>query len=225
MWVVKLGGSLLHSPQLKDWLSVIATHADGQVIVVPGGGIFADAVRKAQVLTSVSDDTAHHLALEAMAQFGNLLAGLNPAFVMASSELEIANCAKQRRPMIWSPTAMVMAEDTIPKNWQVTSDSLSVWLAQKIGATALVIVKSADAVLDVQTSSRINHSNAMTTSVFAEMDILDAAFNDFLNRENAQQCFDVHIMHQTQFADFKNALILNSMDNTGYFVTRERRRR
>jgi 5-(aminomethyl)-3-furanmethanol phosphate kinase len=220
MWVVKLGGSLLHSPQLKDWLSVIATHADGQVIVVPGGGIFADAVREAQVLTGILDEIAHALALEAMAQFGNLLAGLNPAFVMVGSELEIATYAKQRQPMIWSPTSMVMADDTIPKSWQVTSDSLSVWLAQKIGATALVIVKAADAVLDVQTSSALDDSNAMNTSVLAEMNILDAAFYDFLNRENARKCFDVHIMHQTQFADFKNALILNSMDNTGYFVTR-----
>jgi 5-(aminomethyl)-3-furanmethanol phosphate kinase len=40
---------------------------------------------------------------------------------------------------------MVEADPTISESWDVTSDSLAAWLAWRIGATHLVLVKSAPA--------------------------------------------------------------------------------
>ena len=51
MWVVKIGGSLLGSPELERWLEVVAKHGDGKIIIVPGGGLFANAVRDAQKIS------------------------------------------------------------------------------------------------------------------------------------------------------------------------------
>ena len=45
--IVKLGGSHAFAAHLKDWLGAIAEGA-GRVVIVPGGGPFADAVRAAQ---------------------------------------------------------------------------------------------------------------------------------------------------------------------------------
>ncbi|OZA05848.1 MAG: uridylate kinase, partial [Methylophilaceae bacterium 17-44-8] len=45
MWVIKLGGSLLGTDELQQWLSCIAEYGDGRVVIVPGGGVFADTVR------------------------------------------------------------------------------------------------------------------------------------------------------------------------------------
>jgi dihydroneopterin aldolase len=45
--VLKLGGSYAFSPFLKNWIDAIADCA-GCVVLVPGGGPFADAVRAAQ---------------------------------------------------------------------------------------------------------------------------------------------------------------------------------
>ena len=59
MWVIKLGGSLLGSPALKYWLDALNSFSDGQVVIVPGRGLFADAVRESQLLTGVDDATAH----------------------------------------------------------------------------------------------------------------------------------------------------------------------
>jgi len=142
MWIIKIGGSLLGSAELVHWLDIIARHGDGKVVIVPGGGLFADAVRVAQQASHVSDVVAHALALLAMDQFGLLLAGMNPALATARSELEIAESGWQHRGIIWLPSAMVLADSSIPQNWQVTSDSLSAWLATKLGATQLVLVKS-----------------------------------------------------------------------------------
>ena len=37
---------------------------------------------------------------------------------------------------------MVVADASIPQTWDVTSDSLSAWLARELGAASLVLVKS-----------------------------------------------------------------------------------
>src|SRR5919201_1113439 len=42
---------------------------------------------------------------------------------------------------VWSATAMVRAAEDVPCSWEVTSDSLAVWLAGKIGAPRVLLVK------------------------------------------------------------------------------------
>ena len=141
MWVVKLGGSLLGSPELVKWLEVLTRHGDGKIVIVPGGGIFADAVRESQKLSNSSDAVAHKMAVMAMDQYAVLMTGLNPALVTAESELEIAERSWQHRAIVWMPSKMVCADEAIPANWQVTSDSLAAWLASRLNAQQLILVK------------------------------------------------------------------------------------
>ena len=46
MWVVKIGGSLSHDPALREWLTQLWEVGGGRVVIVPGGGDFADTVRQ-----------------------------------------------------------------------------------------------------------------------------------------------------------------------------------
>ncbi len=172
MWVVKLGGSLLGSPELSRWLETLVKISDGKVVIVPGGGLFADAVRDAQQRSNVSDAVAHALALIAMDQFGLLLAGMNPGLVTASSELEIAECGWQHRAIVWLPSRMVLADEAVPKNWQVTSDSLSAWLANKIGAEHLVLVKS-------KSLTPYANGTSLPIQTSVQDELIDSGFADF----------------------------------------------
>jgi len=142
MWVIKLGGSLLTAEELKPWLNIINQQGDGKVIIVPGGGIFANAVRHADEAVALSDRCAHELALMAMDQYALLLKDLEPNLVICRSELEIAGRSWQHRGLVWMPSNMVLKDISIPHNWSVTSDSLAAWLAKKLNAEHLVIVKS-----------------------------------------------------------------------------------
>ncbi len=144
MIVVKLGGSLLGSEQLTLWLNAIAQSSDGRIVIVPGGGVFADAVREAQQIAGFDDATAHQLAVLAMDQYARVLLALNPALVAASTELEIAERSWQHRAIVWLPSVMVLADENIARNWEVTSDSLAAWLAKRIKAMHLVLVKAAE---------------------------------------------------------------------------------
>ena len=80
--VIKLGGSHAFAPHLRDWLAAIAGCA-GSMVLVPGGGPFADLVRDAQARIGFDDDAAHRMALLAMAQYGCALASLNAQFTLA----------------------------------------------------------------------------------------------------------------------------------------------
>ena len=142
MWVVKLGGSLANSEELPHWLEVIATAGAGKVVLVPGGGPWADEVRAAQKREGFDDRVAHRKALRAMEQYGRLLAATRP---------EIRSCGRHRgnsrgleigQVPVWMPYEMVVADPSIPESWEVTSDSLAAWLADKLNASGLLLAKA-----------------------------------------------------------------------------------
>ncbi len=139
MWVVKIGGSLYDTPQLKMWLNIIAA-AGVPVIIVPGGGPFADQVRVAQQRWSVDDKVAHQMALCAMNQFGLLMTGIEPLLSSASKFPDLIKQVESGRSVVWLP---VEEDPDVEQSWRVTSDSLALWLADKVGAEGLLLVKSA----------------------------------------------------------------------------------
>ncbi|MGH8614502.1 MAG: uridylate kinase [Gammaproteobacteria bacterium] len=141
MWVVKIGGSLLGRDDLAQWLRVLTEHGKGKLVMVPGGGAFADTVRGAQKRFQFSDFYAHRMALKAMEQYGLLLMGLSPELVPGSSEEELHRQAKAGKVPVWFPYDMVTQSPEITTGWDITSDSLAAWLAARLGAQHLALVK------------------------------------------------------------------------------------
>jgi 5-(aminomethyl)-3-furanmethanol phosphate kinase len=166
--VVKLGGSHVDSRDLEAWLDIIAGYG-GNVVVVPGGGPFADAVRKAQTKMRFDDAAAHHMALLAMEQFGRALVALRAGCRMASSVAAIRQVLRDRGVPIWSPAAMVLRTPEIPARWDVTSDSLAAWLAGHIGASRLLMIKRG-----------VLRDSAVTAAELVARKIVDDAFPQFL---------------------------------------------
>ena len=170
MWIIKLGGSLLGTDELRHWLALVAQHGDGRVVIVPGGGVFADTVRAVYKQVPMSETCAHALAVSAMNQLGTLLIDQMPALVPAHSELEIAERSWQHRGIVWMPSKMVMADgDDIPHSWDVTSDSLALWLANKLSAQHLLLVKS-----------QRPEPNS-TLAALTKQGLIDPAFSSFSN--------------------------------------------
>jgi 5-(aminomethyl)-3-furanmethanol phosphate kinase len=138
--VIKLGGSHALSPLLGPWLGAIG-RAAGQVVVVPGGGPFADAVRAAQPRMGFDDDAAHDMALMAMAQYGRALTSLTAGFVYTDTIDAVRSVLARGDIPVWSPWPMLRAHRDIPRSWDVTSDSLAVWLAGVLEASRVVLIK------------------------------------------------------------------------------------
>jgi dihydroneopterin aldolase len=171
--VVKLGGSFAFAPELGGWLAAMARCA-GHVVLVPGGGVFAESVRHAQTNMAFDDDAAHHMALLAMEQFGRALASLDACLAQASTAAAIDAALRDKKVPVWSPTRMVLTAD-IPASWDMTSDSLAAWLAQKLGAKRLLLVKH----------TRPAGDHVEIAQLVAD-EIVDPLFPEFLARSSAE---------------------------------------
>ena len=138
--IVKLGGSHASGPHIKDWLAAIVAEA-GAIVIVPGGGPFADVVRTSQASMGYDDRAAHAMALMAMAQFGFALQSLSPTVLrLTASRSAILRALKDGKVPVWSPESMARFAG-LPETWDLTSDSLAAWLAGALGAGGLVLVK------------------------------------------------------------------------------------
>ena len=141
--VAKLGGSLADSVLRDAWLAAFEA-ARKPLILVPGGGPFADDVRRAQTEEGFDDVEAHRRALIAMERYGAVLAEYSNRFVLAASRAEIDAALACGRIAVWLPTVMALAASEIPASWDATSDTLAAWLARARGASDLLLVKSCD---------------------------------------------------------------------------------
>lgn len=139
--VVKLGGSLLSSPRLDDLLAMLARNG-APLVLVPGGGPFADTVRDIQPQIALSDGAAHHMAILAMEQTAVALADIEPRLALCADPAAIAHAHAQGRAALWQPALMALKAPDLPPSWDVTSDSLAAWLAIVLGAAQLTLVKS-----------------------------------------------------------------------------------
>ncbi len=133
--VYKIGGSLFDSPKLPDWLRHFAGRSG--IVIVPGGGPFADQVRLAQKRWGFDDLTAHRMAVLAMRQYGQMLLGLEPGLEPWRLGERLPESA-----VVWLPEPEVLDREGIPGSWEITSDSLAAWLANRLEAEELVLIKS-----------------------------------------------------------------------------------
>lgn len=144
MWVVKIGGSLADDTRLIEWLKILSSSKQA-IVIVPGGGPFADQVRSMQSHWQFSDTTAHHMAIIAMQQYGLMLADLSPQFECTISAQEVKKNLSAGWPsIIWMPSIDELQEDGVAASWDVSSDSLAAWLCSKLNADRLILIKSAD---------------------------------------------------------------------------------
>jgi aspartokinase-like uncharacterized kinase len=111
-----------------------------RLVVVPGGGRFADAVRRADRRYGLGSSAAHWMAILGMDQYGHLLADLAPGAMLVRSRRELA----PGRLNVLLPAAWLRRADPLPHSWDVTSDSIAAWFARALHARRLLLVKHED---------------------------------------------------------------------------------
>jgi 5-(aminomethyl)-3-furanmethanol phosphate kinase len=203
MWVVKLGGSLAPSSHLKSWIETLSHYACGRAVIVPGGGPFADEVRASQKKFLFDDLSAHRMALLAMEQYGVMLCGMAHNFRPVSTAAEIKKAISQHDVPVWLASTLILADHSIPASWDVSSDSLAAWLASRLGAQALILVKHME-----------SRAQTMTIAELISSGKVDAAFAQFADLTKYQ----VGIVGIEQYDLIQGAL--SSNEPCGIQVTR-----
>lgn len=187
MIVIKLGGSLMSDPEsLAQCLNAMGK-INKKVVIVPGGGVFADQVRVLQQQWKFNDTTAHEMAILAMKQMALLLKSLKPTFVLADTIPLIHQKVINYSVVIWSPDVTMLNVSTIEQNWNVTSDSLAAWLARQLKADELILVKSAEIPLNL--SLQQMQDKNLVDKAFVDF-TLNASYNiTLLNKEQINEYF------------------------------------
>jgi aspartokinase-like uncharacterized kinase len=141
--VVKVGGGLLaHGDYFAAALATIAAAARGQrLLLVPGGGPFADTVRDVDRRLALSSAAAHWMAVLAMEQYAHLIATQVAGAMLAENPREIVAALTADHLPVLAPYRWLRAADPLPHSWNVTSDSIAAWISGVVGARRLVLVK------------------------------------------------------------------------------------
>jgi len=155
--VVKLGGSLYDSvPSLVPVLSA----SPRPLLIVPGGGPFANAVRQA----GFDDETAHWEAIAAMNEYGKYIA----SFGLPVTEQPVL----PETPTVFLPLRYLKERDPLPHSWDATSDTIAAWVAAELGLD-LLLLKSVDGI-------PAEHGILDRVSAVVETDVVDPLLIPFV---------------------------------------------
>lgn len=142
--VVKLGGSLINSaPDIVNKLIEYSSKdRDISILIVPGGGIFADSIRTASKQYDIGEVASHWMATLAMEQYGYCLIDKTGARGVDSID-DLPNGVS-----ILLPYRLLKDRDELSHSWNVTSDTIAAWVANMVGVGArFVKVTDVDGVL------------------------------------------------------------------------------
>jgi aspartokinase-like uncharacterized kinase len=82
------------------------------------------------------------MAVLAMAQMAMMMQGICPALALAASDADLRHAVQQARVPVWLPFEVLREQRDTLTQWGVTSDSLAAWLANRLNAEGLVLVKA-----------------------------------------------------------------------------------
>lgn len=145
--VLKVGGSIAEYPvSLKELCKELAICAkDYEILIVPGGGRFADTVRDFDKTYSLSSTVAHEMAVLAMDQFGLFLSDITPNSYASYSLEKVKNSSYGKLP-IFLPSRFIFCKDPLESSWDVTSDSIAAYITGILQARKLILITDVDGV-------------------------------------------------------------------------------
>lgn len=143
MLIVKFGGSSIATPDLRRWVQSIEK-TGRPLVIVPGGGPFANTVRQFQTRIGYDAEAAYRMTLLAMEQFGHALVALGEKLVPARTLEAIESAQARGLVPVWMPSDMILSGRSADETWSVTSDSVAAWLAAQVPGSPLCLIKQID---------------------------------------------------------------------------------
>ncbi|MDI9646050.1 MAG: uridylate kinase [Archaeoglobales archaeon] len=170
--ILKVGGSV--AGRLDE---IVESIKNKKVLVIPGGWKFADLVRGVYKKFGISEDAAHWMAVAAMDQYGYFIAekGIKILEVDSFEDLTVEDSR------VLLPYKLLKKYDELPHSWDVTSDTISAWIASKIGEKMVLKVTAVKGIfLDGKLIEKIKASELKAI----KSDVVDRYLPEFLIKSN-----------------------------------------
>ena len=140
--VIKIGGGLTAIPGALESTCAAVAEAGRRapIVVVPGGGPFADAVRAFDLEHRISPDASHWMAMLAMDQYAHVLTeGIEGAVLVEEAGAVVA-AVDPVGVAVLAPSRWMRAADVLPHTWDATSDSVAAFVAERPARTCMAMV-------------------------------------------------------------------------------------
>jgi aspartokinase-like uncharacterized kinase len=149
--VFKIGGKILEdSENLKSTINQLQQlyneNLIGKVVLVPGGGSFASFIRKIYSELKFTEEIAHWMGIISMNYNGLELSKKFPDLQI----IENYNRLKEdnKKFYVFLPYEFIKEYDELPHSWDVTSDSISLFVAKHLKLNECFLIKDVDGILN-----------------------------------------------------------------------------
>jgi aspartokinase-like uncharacterized kinase len=146
LWVIKVGGSILDQNDrvIRELAkTIIDISRQESLVILTGGGKYADIIRDLDIREGLGSKASHWLAISCMHFNAYRLHSLHPdEFVLTSK----VNLNRVSSAQVLLPRDMLKSS-SLPMSWEITSDTISAYVAKLIGAD-LILVKDVDGLVD-----------------------------------------------------------------------------
>jgi 5-(aminomethyl)-3-furanmethanol phosphate kinase len=179
--VIKVGGSLQKGNHLVSICQQLGSIGKSRrILIIPGGGIFADEIRVICTKYNIDQNTAHLMAILAMNQYGYLLSSLIPESRTVENTDEAKKYLDRLVPVVLLPYLTIKTIDPLPHSWDVTSDSIAAWIAGYLGAERLVLLKSTD--IPYENGKDRDYRSSVDIEMLKNKDIVDPMFYTIMEK-------------------------------------------
>ena len=135
--VVKIGGSLFpeHTEKLCEYLE----KSNEKLVLINGGGDFANKLREYNDKYNFSDDIMHWSAIKCMDIIGELIASKNNHIQCTDNLKDIDKIHESGKIPLLLCYNILKNNDTLKHSWNITSDSIACYFAHRLNAKLLIL--------------------------------------------------------------------------------------
>jgi len=119
------------------------------IILIAGGGSNVDEIRKSYKKGEINDEVAHWQAIKIMDLNAIKIQDLNKDFTLTDSFIELTwlvSSSGQFKIINFPTFKYLKRNDELPHNWEVTSDSISYFIASKLNLLKCFLIKDIDGI-------------------------------------------------------------------------------
>ncbi|UTB33586.1 MAG: delta 1-pyrroline-5-carboxylate synthetase [Methanobacterium sp. ERen5] len=138
-WVLKIGGSLFPEEAINLCEFIVnQTDLGTEILIVCGGGEFANKVRNYNDLLGFSNTCNHRSAIMCMDIIGTLLADKVEGLESVDSLEDALKVSEHGKIPVMNSYALMEDHDPLEHSWRVTSDSIALYISNLLKAKLLI---------------------------------------------------------------------------------------
>ncbi|MFX1447696.1 MAG: hypothetical protein ACFFCG_06125 [Promethearchaeota archaeon] len=166
--IFKIGGKILENRNylistVSQLTSIYENNLISKIILVAGGGSYANLIRKLDQKFKLGDDLSHWMAIYTMDINGKKIGSYFPRISKSRRFEDIKRT--QRIFTVFLPFRFLKEFDELPHSWAVTSDSITLYLAHKFGVNNCFLIKDVDGIISTNNEVLIE----LTTEEFIKL--------------------------------------------------------